>query len=345
MGIIRKDYILDRLVYYATERRKRPRELKSVEVRDNSKLCFFCPWNPHLTPPEIGRVEYKGSWRLRWFLNKFPAVEMSVNRKAISAEMSGREHRSELSHVTAQKSKIFNKKGNSRLKSKKFYLEGNSYGIHEIIVETPHHKSQLADLPVQQIRELLEVCRFRIRELSKLKGIKYVDVFKNHGKDAGTSLIHSHSQVMALPQIPTLVMEESEAVKKYRKCPYCDIIRHEAKSKRKIFETKNVVAFAPFASRFNYEAWIFVKRHKTNMEELNDKELNDIALTLKKILFRLKKINASYNFFIHYSPEKENLHFHIEVCPRIATWGGFEISTNSTINSVMPEDAARFYRG
>lgn len=311
MGVIRKDYILDRWVYYATERKKRKHEIKSIEIKDNGKGCFFCPSNEHLTPPEIGRIEYKGSWKIRWFLNKFPAVE---------------------------------KKGNAKLKSKKFFSESPSYGVHEVIVETQHHKSQLADLPVQQIRELLEVYKFRIKELSKLKGIKYVEIFKNHGKDAGTSLIHSHTQVIALPQTPSLVMEEAEAAKKYRKCPYCEIIRNEAKSKRKIFETKNVVAFAPFASRFNYEAWIFVKAHKKTMEELEEEEYQDLASALKKILVKLKKINASYNFYLHYSPKKENLHFHIEVTPRIATWGGFELSTNAIINSVLPEDAARFYR-
>lgn len=312
MGIIRKDYVLDRWVYYATERKRRPHEFKSLELKDNSKVCFFCPWNTHLTPPEIGRVEYKNGWKMRWFLNKFPAVE---------------------------------KKGNPNVKAKKFYSEGDSYGIHEIIVETQHHKSQLADLPVQQIVELLEVYKTRIAHLSRLKSIKYVDIFKNHGKDAGTSLVHSHSQVMALTQVPALVSEELEAVKKHKRCPYCEIIKKEAKSKRKIFETKNVVAFAPFASRFNYEAWIFTKQHKKTMEELEENELKDLAAALKKILFKLKKISASYNFFVHYSPEKENLHFHIEIAPRTATWGGFEFSTNFIINSVLPEDAARFYRG
>ena len=311
MGIIRKDYILDRFVYYAAERKKRPHDFKSVVVKDSSKLCFFCPWNTHLTPKEIGRLEYKGTWKMRWFPNKFPAVE---------------------------------KKGNPKIKSKKFYSEGCSYGIHEIIVETQHHKSQLADLPVGQIRELLEVFKLRIRELSKLKGIKYVDVFKNHGKDAGTSLVHSHSQVMALNNIPALVREECQASNKYKGCLYCEIIRHEAKSKRKIFETKNVIAFAPFASRFNYEAWIFVRQHRKTMEELEEGELEDLASAIKKVLVKLKKINASYNFYIHYSPEKENLHFHIEITPRIANWGGFELSTNAVINSVLPEDAARFYR-
>lgn len=310
MGILRKDYTMDRWVYYATARAKRPREFKNVVVKEDRK-CFFCPSNEHLTPKEIGRVEYKGGWKIRWFLNKFPAVE---------------------------------KAGNANIKSKKHFAEGNAFGVHEIIVETPHHKSQLADLPVQQIRETLEVCRFRIKDLSKISGIKYVDVFKNQGKDAGTSLAHTHTQVMALPQIPPLVSEEITAAKKYKKCPYCDIVRTEAKSRRKIFETKNIAAFAPFASRFNYEAWIFTKQHKKNMEELSEGELNDISIALKKILVKLKKINASYNFFIHYAPDKADLHFHIEITPRLATWGGFEISSNAIINSVMPEDAARFYR-
>ncbi len=311
MGILRKDYILDRWVYYATERKERPREIKSMEIKDGKKTCFFCPSSEHLTPPEIGRVEYKGSWKIRWFLNKFPAVDKKVA---------------------------------AGLRSKKFFSQGYSYGVHEVIVETPHHKSQLADLPVQHLGELLEVCKFRIRELSKLKGIRYVDVFKNHGKEAGTSLLHSHTQVIALPQVPSLVKEEIDAVKKHKKCPFCDIIKAESKSKRKIFENESVIAFAPFASRFNYEAWIFVKNHRTSMEELEGPELQGLALALKKIIAKLKTINASYNFFIHYSPEKENLHFHIEITPRLATWGGFELSTNALINSVMPEDAAKFYR-
>ena len=314
MGLLRKDYILDRWVYYASSRSKRPREFKEVSVREESRECLFCPKNEHLTPREIGRVEYKGSWKIRWFLNKFPAVDKNNMEK-----------------------KYFFRKNI-------FFYEDYAYGVHEIIAETSHHKSQLADLPVSQIRELFEVYKVRVDELSRIKDVKYVQVFKNHGKDAGTSLLHSHSQVMALPDVPALVSDEINAAKKFRKCPYCDIIRLESKSKRKIFETKNVAAFAPFASRFNYEAWIFPKQHKRNFDELSEEEYRDISSVLKKILIKLKKINASFNFFIHYSPKKEDLHFHMEITPRIATWAGFELSTNAAINSVMPEDAARFYK-
>ena len=310
--MIRKDYILDRWVYYALDRGKRPHDFKTITSMEKPKVCFFCPSNEHLTPPEIGRINQNGSWKIRWFLNKFPAIE---------------------------------EKFKSSIKQKKFFLEMEPYGVHEVIVESSSHESFLSDLPVGHIAELLEVIKLRTIELSRLKGINYVDTFKNHGKDAGTSLMHSHTQVMALPKVPSLVADEIEAAKKYNSCPYCDIIKIEARSKRKIFETKTVIAFAPFASRFNYEAWIFVKKHKKSMEELEEKEIADIASVLKKILVKLKKINASYNFFIHYSPKGEDLHFHIEITPRLATWGGFEISTDAVINSVLPEDAARFYRG
>ena len=77
---------------------------------------------------------------------------------------------------------------------------------------------------------------------------------------------------------------------------------------------------------------------------MNDQELYDVASVLKKILVKLKKMNASYNFYLHYAPQGHDLHFHIEVTPRIGKWGGFELSTGAIINSVMPEDAAKFYR-
>ena len=70
----------------------------------------------------------------------------------------------------------------------------------------------------------------------------------------------------------------------------------------------------------------------------------DLAEILKKILSKLKELNMSYNFYLHYSPKKEDLHFHIEVTPRIATWAGFEFSSGITINSITPEIAAEFYR-
>ncbi|MEM2849272.1 MAG: hypothetical protein QXI36_03240, partial [Candidatus Bathyarchaeia archaeon] len=49
---LRKDYILDRWVVIASQRRRRPSdffEAKRDEVKKT--LCPFCPGNEHLTPP------------------------------------------------------------------------------------------------------------------------------------------------------------------------------------------------------------------------------------------------------------------------------------------------------
>ena len=63
---------------------------------------------------------------------------------------------------------------------------------------------------------------------------------------------------------------------------------------------------------------------------------------MKKILMKLKELNANYNFYLQYGIEK--MHFHIVIAPRLSTWAGFELSTQTIINSMPPERAAEFYR-
>jgi len=117
----------------------------------------------------------------------------------------------------------------------------------------------------------------------------------------------------------------------------------EKKSKRKCFENKTMVAIAPYASKYNFEVWIFPKRHVNNITDLNETETKDLAEIMHKILIKLRKLNVSYNHYLQYAPNSNKFHFHIEVCPRIATWAGFELSSAFIINSVTPEDAAEYY--
>jgi len=308
---IRKDYVLDRYVVIAAARKKRPRQFKK-EIEEKVETCFFCPGNESMTPPEIGRIGGK-KWKIRWFPNKFPAA----------AEEGQIEFRTD----------------------NRFYTFASAYGRQEVIVETSNHSKQLWDLSESVIKQVLGVYINRIKELNKVKGVKYVCVFKNHGKDAGTSIVHTHTQVLAYNKIPNLIKEEVEACKKFDGCPYCDILMSEKDSDRRAFENENFVAFAPYASRFNYEIWIFSKKHKKSLVDFSNDELKDLASIMKQILFRLKELNISYNFQIHNAPDSGDLHFHIEICPRIAVWGGFELLTDDVINSVPPEDAAKFYRG
>ncbi len=119
----------------------------------------------------------------------------------------------------------------------------------------------------------------------------------------------------------------------------------EKGSYRRCFESKYFVAFTPYASRFNYEIWLFPKQHFKSPAELNYIEMKDLSFIFRQILQKLKELGAAYNFYLHHSPLGQDLHFHFEFTPRIANWAGYELSTNAIINSISPESAAKFYRG
>ncbi|MFH1722292.1 MAG: galactose-1-phosphate uridylyltransferase [Candidatus Altiarchaeota archaeon] len=316
MNELRKDYLLDRWVIVACDRGKRPTDFATASEGSEDKVCFFCPGNEHMTPPEISRIEEDGKWIIRVFPNKFPAVDTSAGE------------------------------------SFKDFLEMVPvYGLHEVVAETNDHAKTLSDMPVDHLVKVFDVYMERIKELEKDPKSKYVSVFKNHKKIAGASLSHSHTQIVSIPVVPPLVKAEVEASKRYieehTSCPFCDIWRKEAKSERAIFEDENVVSFAPYASRFNFEAWIIPKRHVKNFNELEEEEKQSFVSALKTILERLRDGigDPGYNFYLHYSPNGEDFHFHLELCPRIGKWAGFELATEIIINTMPPETAAKFYRG
>ncbi len=211
-----------------------------------------------------------------------------------------------------------------------------------MIVETNDHNKQLHDFTVEEIKSVLKVYVARTKELSQKN--KYVSVFKNHGINAGTSLVHSHTQVAAMNIDPPFVMQELKASFKGGKCLYCEIIQAEKNSDRRIFDNNTFISFCPYAPRFNFEAWIFPKHHIKSITELNDDQLKDLAEVLHKILPKIAKLNASYNFVIHNAPKQHDLHFHMEILPRIAKFGGLELATNVIVQQITPEQAAEFYR-
>ncbi len=221
-----------------------------------------------------------------------------------------------------------------------------AFGRHEVIVEMNQHNKNLQDLPAGAIREVIDMYCARIDDISKIDGIGYVLIFKNHGEEAGTSISHEHSQLIALPQIPTLVKEELSAYKKYHrktgKCIFCDIAAMEMNSERKIFESDKFICFAPFASRFPFESWLLPKRHAGNITDLTDEEKNSLAEALKKNLTALSKLlhNPPYNYYLHIAPPHEDFHFHIEICPRVTKLAGFELGSGMIINTMPPERAA-----
>ena len=307
---LRKDYILDRWVILSEARKKRPRDFKEKEDMKSSSNCPFCPGSETLTPPEKGRIGVP--WQARWFDNLFAFASQ---------------------------------KGSDQIQThNKYYTFGNPYGKHEIIVDNPDHSKQIWDLNENELFILFQAYKNRLEELGK--DSKWVALFKNHGKEGGASLIHSHSQIVSMNFIPPQIRQEIEASAHASKgCKYCEIINSEKNSDRRVKETQNFATFTPYASRFNYEVWIFPKAHIKTLNEMDDNLTRELISHFKNCFVTLKKLDLPFNFFFHYAPKGEDLHFHIELTPRNAIWAGFEFTTSVIINSVMPEMAAKVYRG
>lgn len=223
-----------------------------------------------------------------------------------------------------------------------------AYGYQEVIVESPDHNKCMEDLSDQQVAQVLEMFARRTKKLSEDKKIEYILCLKNFGPKAGTSLLHSHSQIFATEYLPFDIKDEQKIAKNYRQknssCYYCDLLKKENKTKRKVWSDKNIIVFAPFTSQYSYEVWIFTKRHVDNITQLRPAEIKSLAQALKKILLKLKKLDLSYNFFLHQIISDRDQHFCLKIQPRAGIFGGVELGSGLYINPISPEEAAKLYR-
>jgi len=235
------------------------------------------------------------------------------------------------------------------------YDRMNAIGAHEVIIETPNHTDSLADMPTKRIEDVLWAYRDRMLDLKKDIRFRYILIFKNHGGPAGATLEHSHSQLIALPIIPTSVQEELDGCRIHyiqkERCIYCDILRQDlSDGGRIVAENSEFLCVTPYAPRFPFEMWILPKRHAAYFEESQKLQFESLAPILSETLRRMDRVLAkpSYNFILHSSPLHEKAgdfyHWHIEIIPKLTQVAGFEWGTGFYINPVAPEESAKFLR-
>jgi UDPglucose--hexose-1-phosphate uridylyltransferase len=119
---------------------------------------------------------------------------------------------------------------------------------------------------------------------------------------------------------------------------------------RVVWKNDEFVAFTPFASWCPFELWILPRRHTASFGALRDEQITPLAEILQAVLGRLHAClsNPPYNYIIHTAPYDAKTdhfyHWHIEVLPRLSQVAGFEWGSGFYINTVPPEDAARYLR-
>jgi UDPglucose--hexose-1-phosphate uridylyltransferase len=320
MPEIRKDPVFGRWVIIASERGLRPNEFRPGSGSESAAYsCPFCAGHENLTPPAIYSLpDGKGGWRLRVVRNKYPAL---VSEGSVENRRTG------------------------------IYDRMDGMGFHEVVIETPEHGKRLEELSEEAVADVVRTFMLRVREIKKDPRIKYVMIFKNHGRNAGASLLHPHSQIIAMPMAPLRVMQEIEGAADYYMergtCVFCDIVKEEtAFKKRVVAENEHFLAVTPYASRFSFETWILPKAHCSHFEDMPQAQAGALAATLRSALGKLHASlpDLSYNLIVHTMPVQEpaagHYHWHVEIMPKLTHVAGFEWGTGFYINTVSPEDAA-----
>lgn len=327
MAEIRQNMATKEWVIIATERAKRPEEFvqrdkeKAEDRPPYSPTCPFCPGNEELDLEQL-RLPAEGDWQVRVVRNRYPALHDNGDRVRTVDGV----HRS-ISGV----------------------------GHHDVIVENRLHNISPAFQDVRNLELTLQAFQIRGRALREDRRIEHIVFFKNHGPTAGTSLLHPHSQMLALPMVPYTVRKRIEEARRYHddtgECVFCRMrMEEEREQSRVLLHSPHFSAFIPYAAFSPFHIWVLPRRHGASFLDVLPEEIHDLAHVLRRLLrmvhFGLN--DPDFNYVIRTAPEEERaspyLHWYLALVPRVSQTAGFELGSGMFINTALPEDSAHFLR-
>ncbi len=234
------------------------------------------------------------------------------------------------------------------------YQTMNAVGYHEVVITRDHYKS-LGELSVEKVREVFALYRQRYEELKEKKHVNYVSIFHNHGKEAGASIAHPHSQIVTTPLIDIdlnkALAKGREHYENQKSCVYCRMNEWEReKQDRIVYENDLFLALCPFASKAAFQVIISPKKHLAYFEKITEEELDHLADAFSAVLSKLYKglEDPPYNFYLHCAPcdgmDHGYYHWHWTILPKTSIWAGFELGARMEISTIKPEKAAEYLR-
>lgn len=294
--------------------------------------CPFCEGHEEETPPEIAARRDAGGhrngpgWKVRVIPNKFPTFVPADGAPPRASERN--DHFRTLPAV----------------------------GIHEVVIQHPAHGPGLPFLPFEQVREVVDVYRERLRALEATAGVRSVILAENCGPDSGGSLAHPHGQLLATPEVlPGLERTLQETQKRAAEwgvpCPV-ELLLSEGRreSRRLVWEDDHFVVIAPYASTLPYQLKVVPRRDARSLSQASDEELKSLAGILPRLeralltLFPGTSYNVTGAFPSHRGSALPAFHWSIDLLPRLVREDAFELASWVPVNPIAPEIAAERYR-
>jgi len=233
-------------------------------------------------------------------------------------------------------------------------------GFCRVICFSPRHDWTLPDMPLADIRRVVDVWVEQTLDLGAHDFINYVQVFENKGEMMGASNPHPHCQVWANEHVPTEPAKELRSTTAYLQehgtCLLCDYLALElAAGERLVLQNEHFVVLVPFWAVWPFETLLLARRHVGTLPDLHAEERQALADVVKRLTTRydnLFEISFPYSMGFHQSPTDgaphPETHLHAHYYPpllRSATvrkfMVGYELLANPQRDLTAESAAAR----
>ncbi len=238
------------------------------------------------------------------------------------------------------------------------YQSRPARGIARVLCYSPRHDLTLAELPQEEVVNLVEVWQQQYRDLGGRPGIDHVLIFENKGEVVGVSNPHPHGQVYATNFVFKYIETEARASARHLaetgRALFGDILEAErADGRRILFENDTAIAFVPYFARYAYEVYVAPKATRNSVSDLVGTEAADFAQALSHVVVmfdNLWQMPFPYVMTLHQAPtdgaDHRGFHFHIEFHPPLRKpdllkyLAGPEIGGGNFLSDTSPEDKA-----
>ncbi|HEY7150479.1 MAG TPA: DUF4921 family protein [Solirubrobacterales bacterium] len=344
---IRLDQLTGLRTILAPARADRPFDFGGIAAEENEEArekCPFCEGREDRTPPETwanrpggGAADTPG-WRVRAVPNLYPALAQSWEDEAPTAQPGGTETGEGLAAVGDPL------RATSRGREPDLFRPSVATGFHEVIVNTPQHRTSLGQLDDAELQAAVSGWRERMRAHSERAA--YVQLIINEGREAGASLEHSHAQLYALGFVPAAVARERERFSSYNQHTMggdllAEIASEEVRRKERLIAIDDdSLLVCPWASRSPFELRIIPRTPAPSFEQDGEVGLGMLRTALRALEARFGVV-PQFNAWTLTAPRgSETFHWHLDIAPRIGIRAGFEMSTGVELNVFPPERAA-----
>jgi len=264
----------------------------------------------------------------------------SPRRSQVVASMPGLSGAPWSAQAVVHPAPIYHVEGEPTRRGDGLYDKMRPIGAHEVLVESPRHDGHIWNASDPEVEQFLMMAAQRIQDLKGDERLKYVSIFKNHGKSSGQEFDHATSQLTATTFVPRRVLYELRACREYfaakERCVFCDILAQETRQEQRVVEIRgDFIAICPYAPRVPYETWVLPRIHEAAFERFGLNRtgtLRDMAALLRRTLRRIRTITEDFHLVLHTSPNSlhqsgnlgywktidEDYHWHIEILPILA---------------------------